>query len=110
MKLNERPAFKTLSRIIGHLEGHWKELAYQLLEREDIVKTIQLSSKPNNDKCHDMLTKWLEVDPSASYSQLIKALEECELFFVAEKIKYKVLRSKIYIHTYINNCNWLYRQ
>ena len=90
-KLKEKPTHKVLSRITSYLTADWRKIAYELLKPED-VKNIESSTKPNNDKCLDMLIKWLETDTSASYSKLIDALYEYDLPSAAEKIKDKVLK------------------
>ena len=87
----EKPTHKMLSRITSCLTADWRRIAYELLKPED-VKSIELSTKPNDDKCLDMLIKWLETDTSASYSKLIDALHEHDLPSVAEQIKDKVLK------------------
>ena len=91
VKLKEKPTHRVLSRITSCLTTYWRIMAYELLEPED-VKSIESSTKPNNDKCLDMLIKWLETDTSASYSKLIDALYENDLPSVAEQIKDKVLK------------------
>ena len=90
-KLNEKPTHKVLSRITIYLTADWRRIAYGLLKPED-VRNIESSTKPNDDKCLDMLIKWLETDTSASYSKLIDALHEYDLPRAAEQIKDKVLK------------------
>ena len=80
-----------LSRIRGYLAADWRIIGYELLKPED-VKNIESTTAPNDDKCLDMLIKWLESDTSASYSNLIDALNEHDLHDAAEKIKNKVLK------------------
>ena len=87
----EKPTYKMLSRITSCLTADWRRIAYELLKPE-YVKSIDSSTKPNDDKCLDMLIKWLETDTSASYSKLIDALHEHDLPSVAEQIKDKVLK------------------
>ena len=80
-----------LSRISCSLAAHWKNIACELLNLED-VKNIDSTTKNNEDKCLDMLIKWLETDTTATYSKLIDALCEHNLDAVAEQIKDKVLK------------------
>ena len=80
-----------LTRIRGYLTAHWRVIGYELLQPED-VKSIESTTAPNDVKCLDMLIKWLESDPSASYSTLIDALNENDLHDAAEQIKKKVLK------------------
>jgi len=80
-----------LSRVTSYLTADWRRIAYELLKPED-VKNIAATTKSNEEKCLDMLIKWLETDINASYSQLIDALNEQDLQNAAEKIKEKVLK------------------
>ena len=80
-----------LSRITSHFAADWRRIAYELLEPKD-VKNIAATTKSNEEKCLDMLIKWLETDISASYSQLIDALNEQDLQNAAETIKDRVLK------------------
>ena len=57
----------------------------------EYVQNIESTTKSNDDKCLDMLVKWLETDTTASYFKLINALKECDLHNAAEKTKNKVL-------------------
>ena len=91
VKLQERPTHKMLSRIRGCLPVDWRVIAYELLQPED-VKSIETTTAPNDVKCLNMLIKWLESNPSASYSALIDALNENDLHEAAEQIKKKVLK------------------
>ena len=91
VKLQRRPTHRMLSRISGYLSAHWRAVGYELLQPED-VKSIESTTASNDDKCLDMLIKWLESDPSASYSALIDALNENELFSAAEQIKKRLLK------------------
>jgi len=90
-KLQEKPAHKILCRITSFLTDHWRKIAYELLQPQD-VKRIESTTKSNDDKCLDMLIKWLETDPSASYFKLIEALNEYDLSSAAEKAKKKILK------------------
>ena len=87
-KLKEKPTHKMLSRITDILTADWRRIGYELLEPK-YVKNIESTTKQNEEKCLDMLIKWLETDTSASYSKLIEAFIECNLLNAAEKIKEK---------------------
>ena len=80
-----------LSRITSLLAADWRHVGYELLQPED-VDTIESTTTTNNDKCLNMLMKWLKSDISASYSKLIDALNEHELTNAAEKVMDKVLK------------------
>ena len=78
-----------LSRINCYLTAYWKKIAYELLNLED-VKNIDSTTKDNEEKCLDMLIKWLETDTTATYSKLMDALCEHNLPSVAKQIKDKI--------------------
>ena len=86
-KLLERPTPQMLSRIKRHFASHWVDVGYELLTTtpED-VGTIQHSNKTENEKCFDMLTRWVETDANASYSKLIDALNVYDLNIAIEKV------------------------
>ena len=90
-KLKERPTEKILSQITDDLVPNWNRIGFQLLESKH-VKNIQSETKPNVDKCLDMLMKWLETDTSATYSKLINALYLLDCQNTAEQIKKKLLK------------------
>ena len=90
-KLKERPTHKMLSQITDYLASNWRRIGFQLLEPEH-VQNIESTTKPNVDKCLDMLIKWLETDKNPTYSRLIDALYLLEYQGIAEKIKKKLLK------------------
>ena len=90
-KLKEKPAHKMLSRITIDVMDYWRGIGYELLDADD-VKNIESTPKHNRDKCLNMFIKWLETDPSASYSKLIDALNEYGLSTAVEKIKKGVFK------------------
>ena len=76
-----------LSRIKRHFASHWIDIGYELLTTtpEDVGR-IQRTNKTENEKCFDMLTRWVEIDANAGYSKLINALSEYDLNIAVEKI------------------------
>ena len=80
-----------LSQISNYFADDWKKISFKLLEHAD-VKSIGSTNDPNDEKCLEMLVKWLETDTSATYSKLIDALCEHDLQDVAKKIEDKVLK------------------
>ena len=81
-----------LSRITSLLAADWRFVGYELLKNSQDVKNIESTPASNNNKCLDMLIKWVESETSASYSKLIDALNEHGLDNVADKIMEKVLK------------------
>ena len=73
-----------LSWITGCLAAYWRVLGYELLKPEDVKNIECITVSNNNNKCLDMLIKWLESDTSASSSKLIDALNEHDLHNAAE--------------------------
>ena len=53
---------------------------------------IECAHKPDNEKCFDMLEKWVEVDVNASYRKLINALHRHNLNDAAERVKDEVYK------------------
>ena len=89
--LKEKPTHRMLSRITSYLAADWKIVGYELLENPQDVDIIESTTASINNKCLDMLIKWLKSDTSASYSKLIDALNEHNLCNAAERIRNKVL-------------------
>ena len=77
-----------LARIKCHFAVHWRDTGYELLTHtpED-VDIIGHSNKSEEDKCLDMLKRWVETDVNASYSKLIDALHEYKLDTATEEIE-----------------------
>ena len=87
--MRNKPTIRILSRVKQHFSAHWKDVAVELLEHED-VRSIDNSSKTNEEKCFDMLEKWLETSSSPSYLDLIKALKRFNLNHAIEMVKKQV--------------------
>ena len=76
-----------LSRIKRHLASHWMDIGYEpLTTTPDDIETIERTNKTENEKCFDMLKRWVETDANASYSKLIDALSVYELNIAIEKV------------------------
>ena len=76
-----------LSRIKRHFASHWMDIGYELLTTTpDDIETIEHTNKTENEKCFDMLKRWVETDANASYSKLIDALSVYELNIAIEKV------------------------
>ena len=67
VKLKEKPTHQILCRVARYLTADWRLVGFELLKPED-VKNIECTTKPIDEKCLDMLIRWLEIDSSASYS------------------------------------------
>ena len=53
---------------------------------------IEHANKRDDEKCLDMLEKWLEVDVKASYCKLINALQEHHLNRAVEQVENEVYK------------------
>ena len=91
-KLEEKPTLKLLSRIKCYFAVHWRNIACELLTGTSSydIEVIEHKNKADDEKCFDMLKRWVEVDVTASYSKLINALHVYSLVNAAEKIKDEV--------------------
>ena len=80
-----------LSRIKRYFAVHWRDIGYELLTTtpED-VRMIDRMNKGEEEKCFDMLERWVEVDVNASYSKLIDALQEYYLDNVVKQVIDKI--------------------
>ena len=78
--MKRKPTLQLLSRIKRYFAVHWRDIGYELLTTtpED-VRMIDRINKAEEEKCFDMLERWVEVDADASYSKLIDALREYNL-------------------------------
>ena len=86
-KLKEKPTLKLLSRIKRYFAVHWRDIGYELLTTTpDDVKKIERTNITDDEKCFDMLSRWVEVDVDASYSKLIDALHMYDLSNAVKKI------------------------
>lgn len=83
--LKEIPRLKILRVIKIHFIKYWKDIAYQLIPHEDI-ELIDNSGKDIEEKCFDMLIKWIDIKPRATYADLIEALKCYNLNKVILKI------------------------
>ena len=90
-KLKRKPILQLLSRTKRHFATHWRDIGYEFLTAtpED-VQTIERTNKTEDEKCFDMLKRWVETDADASYSKLIDALHEYDLNDAAKKIMDKI--------------------
>ena len=90
-KLKRKPILQLLSRTKRHFATHWRDIGYELLTAtpED-VQAIERTNKTEDEKCFDILKRWVETDANASYSKLIDALHEYDLNDAAKKIMDKI--------------------
>ena len=69
------------------ISAKWYELGEELLEKDIALSVIQ-ANYPNdvNRCCYEMFKKWLDVNPDASWSQLVTALNNIGLCKAAVSI------------------------
>ena len=90
-KLKQKPTLRLLSQIKRYFAIHWRDIGYELLtETPEDVEMIERTNKSENEKCFDMLKRWVEVDAGASHSKLIYALCEYNLDNVVKPVMDKI--------------------
>ena len=91
--LKDKPKLNILSRTKEFFADKWKDMIYELFDGDncdDIIKIDDCTAKSNEDKCMDMLRKWVRTDENASYGKLIDALNAQRLSIAVEKVKEQV--------------------
>ena len=91
---SNKPTHDILVDIQKLFAQHWEYIAYKLISPEDVETIKHLSDKDINQKCFDMLKRWVEVKQNASYTELFKALKAFQLNRAVEDIKKTVLDIK----------------
>jgi len=86
------------------LGARWYDLGTQLLTH-DTVGTLDVIKvdHPNDASacCNKMFVKWLELQPDATWSQLIKALNSIGMKAAVDSVnKYLIKGMYFYIHNY----------
>ena len=94
-KLKNKPTHRILARVKCHFAHKWKDVAYELLVKNpEKVQSIDNDKyKSMEEKCFDMLDKWLKTSSNPTYYDLIKALKQHDLEHAVEFIKEQVLAS-----------------
>ena len=74
-----RPAEKDLQRYVTRSYAtNWREIGIQLnLSNEDLSVIEDDNPRSVKKRCNAMLSKWLEVDTSASWETLLRAIDTC---------------------------------
>ena len=90
----DRPTLKLLNKHVRkHIASKWYDLGLELLEQEDVVTLNQIKhNNPNNvgECCKEMLELWLSKCSTATWNQLIQALREVNLNYLASNIEGKL--------------------
>ena len=69
------------------ISAKWFELGAELLENDTALTVIQASHPSDfNECCIKMFKKWLDVNPHASWSQLVTALNKIGMATVADVV------------------------
>ena len=93
---SDKPTIKLLIKHVRlNIASRWYDLGTQLLSSDQCKKldTIELDHRNNVEMCcTKMLVFWLEVDATATWDKLIKALQCVGLDAVAETINQVVLK------------------
>jgi len=74
-----RPTPKDLQRwITRRYAAKWREIGTQLDLRDATLSIIQANHPCDVERCcNEMLSKWLEVDNTASWQKLFTAIDNC---------------------------------
>ena len=71
---------------------NWREIGIQLnLSNGDLLVIEEDNSHSVKKRCNAMLSKWLEVDTSASWEKLLRAVDTCTGEVDNQGIKYWVI-------------------
>ena len=76
---NNRPTLKLLNKFKDSVGTKWYDLGIELLDDKDCDKLDAIQSDHSKDVsscCTQMFKLWLNLQPSASWNQLIQALRE----------------------------------
>ena len=68
----------------------WSTLA-SCLRRTTAIATITADHNSSHDRLVALITGWIQDDPTASWKELVDAVEMCPLKVIAEKIASDVL-------------------
>ena len=68
----------------------WSTLA-SCLRRTTAIPTITADCSSSHEKLVALITRWIQDDPTASWKELVDAVEMCPLKVIAEKIATDVL-------------------
>ena len=110
--VEDYPTIQQLQNVMSNenicITTRWRGLGQKLLFNSNYFLSVIEADHPNNDKscCLLMFEKWLEIEPYASWSQLVTALNNIKLNTAATVIKrYKlgtyIVMYYIYIYIYI---------
>lgn len=68
----------------------WSTLA-SCLRRTTAIATITADHSSSHERLVALITRWIQDDPTASWTELVDAVEMCPLKVIAEKIANDVL-------------------
>ena len=103
---HQKPSPKFLNRYVRCAVGpKWHDLGIELLDFDDYQKLDIIEAEhPTNliQCCNEMFKLWLKKQPTASWSQLIKALKEpsVELDTLANKIEQMLSQCKLVVYDF----------
>ena len=66
-----------LNRVVPQAADKWEKICVQLIgdEHRHIVSTIRRDGHGSEDCCHKMFDEWLQLYPSATWQDIINALQ-----------------------------------
>ena len=85
----EHPNMKQLLKILREepIATKWYELGLELLDSSSHLLLIKANNQNNVQSCcQEMLQKWLDIKPDASWSELVTALRSIDMITAADAI------------------------
>ena len=97
----DRPTLKDLKKhVIPCVTVKWRDLGIELVD-PTVLDIIEMDyPRSAEDRCTCMLRKWLDVQPNASWNQLLEAIKAVGLYWKADDIA-KKLKGKWYHRLHI---------
>ena len=83
------PALKHLQKFREHIGDHWFDLGVELLDNHDVGELVIIKKNfPRSTQkcCTEMFLLWLNRCTSASWVDLINALQAIKLYYIADKV------------------------
>ena len=87
-----------LNNVIRHEEGvatEWYDLGVELLDSNTaVLDVIKSDHQSSHDRCSQMFKTWLKMKPNASWSQLVRALNNIGLKTAADNVHHNEMPTK----------------
>ena len=74
---------------LGEVEGKWRELADWLYIPESKRDDIAVTHHSDSDRLRAVMEYWIQTSPCPSWKRLVSALEQIDMFTLAEHVRDK---------------------